>query len=138
MHNLCCRQHMKVKCPNPAMPKTDAERGVLYKQLTCLCRVHYPAAVLSSLTSGQPNSPKPCRMAKRERRVLRLNLREALSGLTRVNRAAGLPACASDGPREDFACLICPCIITTPWAKAQFRGDAAWPDKAEEGGRSPA
>ena len=70
--------------------------------------------------------------------MLRLNLREALSGLTRLNRAAGLPACASDGPREDFACLICPCTITIPWAKAQFRGDAVWPDKAEEGGKLPA
>ena len=107
-------------------------------QLPCLCRVHHPAAVLSPLTSGQPNSPKPCRMADRERRVLRLNLREALSGLTRLNRAAGLRACASDGPREDFVRLICPCTMNTPWAEGQPRGDPVWPDKAKMGGRLPA
>lgn len=95
------------------MPKSDAERGVLQMRLPCLRRVPHPAAVLSPLTSGQLNSPKPCRMADRERRVLRLNLMEALSGLTRLNRAAGLPACASDSPREDFVCLICPCTMKT-------------------------
>ena len=94
----------------------------LCKQLPCLCRKHHLAAYLSSRAPGQPSSPKPCKMADRARRVLRLNLREALSGLTRLKTAAGLPACAIDGPWEAFVCLICSCTMNIPGAEAGSRG----------------